>query len=144
MEDHGDDHEPRGGWSCHEHCRPPTGHAADPLQSSIFRPDMFRGIEDHEDKLCVPRQIAALICEDFGIICLEFDRIEEELYQTSNWTENGVTSRMIVEFARQRDLPVCILHGEKLMEVYPGTGKPLCFTIHENHAYFYRGMHARR
>jgi hypothetical protein len=51
---------------------------------------------------------------------------------------------MIVEFARQRDLPVCILHGEKLVECYPGTGKPLCFTIHENHAYFYRGMHARR
>ena len=52
----------------------------------------------------MPRQIAALICEDFGTICLEFDRIEEELYQTSNWTEHGATARMIVEFARQSDM----------------------------------------
>ena len=66
------------------------------------------------------------------------------MYQTSSWTEHGATSRMIVELARQRDLPVCILHGEKLVECYPGAGKPIFVTIHQSHAYFYRGMHARR
>ena len=50
---------------------------------------------------------------------------------------------MIVEFARQRGLGCCILHGERLIETHPGP-RPLCFTIVGNHAHFRKGVQARK
>jgi hypothetical protein len=85
--------------------------AAGPVTSIVDRPLGMRPVlcnvplsdqicseafANHDDRQCVPRQIASLIYEDFGVICLQFDRIEQELYQTSHWTEHGATARMIV------------------------------------------------
>ena len=91
MEDHGDDNEPAATGPVTSIVDRPLG--TRPILCSLPFSDQIcsEALEDHEDKLCVPRQIAALICEDFGIICLEFDRIEHELYQTGNWTEHGTT-----------------------------------------------------
>jgi hypothetical protein len=97
----------------------------------------------HGDMLCVPRQLAAILCDDMGVICLQLDRIETEIYGTNAWQERGCTAKMIVAFASERGLGCCILHGERLIETHPGP-RPLCFTIVANHAYFYRGQHARR
>ena len=52
--------------------------------------------EGHEDMLCCPRQMAAVLRRDFGEVYSELDDVERTLYGTGTWRERGCTGRMIV------------------------------------------------
>ena len=41
-----------------------------------------QAFEDHDDQLCVPRQVAALLVLDFGMNCNEFEALELKIYGT--------------------------------------------------------------
>ena len=92
--------------------------------------------EDHSDKLCVARQIAHIMGFAFADVLAEFDQIELDVYNTSQWRTKGCTSRMIILYAQRHDRGTCCLHGEKVIETSPGP-QPLCWAIYEGHAYFY-------
>ena len=92
--------------------------------------------EDHPDRLCAVRQIAHLTGLDLEAVCDEMDQIEEDLYGTSAWRSKGCTSRMIARWAQMHDRGSCCLHGDRVVETTPGP-QPLCWAIHEGHAYFY-------
>ena len=69
-------------------------------------------------------------------VMAELDQIEINIYNTTSWRTKGCTSRMIFRYAQGHDRGACCLHGAKLVETSPGS-KPLCWAIHEGHAYFY-------
>ena len=52
--------------------------------------------EEVEDKLCCPRQIAAVLRLDFGTVCDDLAKVERLLYNTEKWEEDGVTPRMVI------------------------------------------------
>jgi hypothetical protein len=92
--------------------------------------------EDHPDRLCAARQIAHLAGLDLEEVCAELDQLEENIYGTSEWRVKGCTSRMIALWAQRHDRGSCCLHGDRVVETTPGP-QPLCWAIHEGHAYFY-------
>jgi hypothetical protein len=92
---------------------------------------------------CVPRQIAALLGLDFGLICNEMTEIELKLYGESKWCEKGCTPRMVIEFCKQRCLGACIMHNGNVLEALAGQN-PIVAALHENHLYFYKNMKTRK
>ena len=99
--------------------------------------------EEHDDMLCAPRQIAAVLKLDFGIVCSQLDDVEQKVYGTSEWRERGCTGRMIIEYAREHGHGACVLHEDRVVSTLPGPN-PLVCAIHENHCYFYNCKKARR
>ena len=89
--------------------------------------------------LCVPRQVAAILSLDFGMVVEELQEIERILYGTEDMMEKGCTPRMVIEFARSRTLAASILHNGKVLESISGSNPPLVAALHENHLYFYAG-----
>ena len=78
----------------------------------------------------VPRQIAAIE---------ELQEIERILDGKQDMMEKGCSPRMVIEFARNRNLAVSTLHNGKLLESISGSNPPLVAALHENHLYFYAG-----
>lgn len=99
--------------------------------------------EEHDDMLCCPRQIAAVLKRDLGEVCSLMDDAERALYGTDSWRERGCTPRMVLEFARAQGLGACILHEDRVVSTLPGP-LPLVCAVHENHCYFYECKKARR
>ncbi len=92
--------------------------------------------EEVDDKLCCPRQIAAVLKLDFGTVCNDLATVERLLYQTEKWEEEGVTPRMVLELCRMTGWGCAIVHHEQVLETLPG--RPvLAFTVHAGHSYFY-------
>ena len=94
--------------------------------------------ESHDDHLCVPRQVAALLALDFGLVCNEFEILEQKAYGTRDMHTKGCTPRLVLEFAKERGLGCAILHNGALLEQYPGPN-PLVCALHADHLYFYKG-----
>ena len=94
--------------------------------------------EDHDDNLCVPRQIARICGLDMEEVCCELDQCEAELYETDTWRTRGATSKMIFLYAKRNGLGACCLHGDRVVETAPGSRPLLVWAIHENHAFFYQ------
>ena len=114
----------------------PTG-ALPVLSQFLFSDELCpEAFEDHDDHLCCPRQMAAVLKIDYGAICDDLYRVEGLLYQTTTWEERGVTPRMVLEFCRMRSYGCAIVHNEAVLETLPG--KPvLAFAVHAGHSYFY-------
>ncbi len=63
----------------------PTG--ARPVFGNFLFPEALcdEAFEEHDDMLCCPRQMAAVLKADFGAICTDLSAIERQLYQTETW-----------------------------------------------------------
>ena len=100
--------------------------------------------EEHDDHLCCPRQIAAVLRLDLGEVIQQLGEVELALYQTSELEERGCTPLMLLEFAKKRQIGCVVLHNEAVIETLVGP-TPLAFVVHENHCYLYsRPACARR
>lgn len=97
---------------------------------------------ESDDRLCVPRQIAAILQEDMGEICHALTEACQAVYGRDNW-ENGATARMIMEFCKKRGFGCVVVHCEEVIETLQGS-PILAFTIHEDHAYFYKDLAVRK
>ena len=53
--------------------------------------------EEHDDKLCCPRQIASILNIDIGVVCEDLSTVERALYQRDTWEEIGCSPRMVLE-----------------------------------------------
>jgi hypothetical protein len=149
----------RGGWKVSEETvgtHPDTGEAeahvvmdrrvgALPLPPpELLFPEAVcpQAYQDHGDNLCAPRQIAAILKRDLGEICDELREAELRLTGTDT-IEQGVTSRVILEFCRRHGLGAAIIHKERVIETL--AGKPvLAWTVHEGHSWFYAAPQVRR
>ncbi len=121
----------------------PTG--TRPIMANFLFPDALceEAFEEHDDMLCCPRQMAAVLHRDFGEICNDLTTIERLLYQTDSWTEKGCTARMVLEFCRMYQLGAAVVHNEAVIETLPG--RPcLAFVVHANHTYFYKKAQVAR
>jgi hypothetical protein len=98
--------------------------------------------EEHGDNLCVPRQIAAILKRDLDEICDELREAEHRLLGTDT-IDQGVTSRVILQFCKQHGFGAAIVHNERVIETL--AGKPvLAWTVHEGHSWFYSTPQVRR
>ena len=149
----------RGGWKVSEETvgtDPDTGEAeahvvldrrvgALPLPPpTLLFPEAVcpEAFEQHADNLCAPRQIAALLKRDFDEICDALRDAEHRLTGTDT-LEQGVTSRVILQFCREHGLGAAVVHNERVIETLPG--KPvLAWTVHEGHCWFYSTPQVRR
>ena len=98
--------------------------------------------EEHGDNLCAPRQIAAILKRDLGEICDELREAEMRLSGTDT-VDQGVTSRVILEFCKQHGLGAAIVHNERVIETIAGS-PVLAWTVHEAHCWFYSAPQVRR
>ena len=96
------------------------------------------------DKLCGPRQMAALLKCDMSTIIRQLSLISLGLYGTEDWEDQGVTPRMILEYCRQQGYGCVVIHNEEVMENLPGDEPTLAFAVHEDHVYFYKDKGVRR
>ena len=98
--------------------------------------------EEHGDNLCAPRQIAAILKRDLDEVCDELRDAEHRLLGTDT-IDQGVTSRVILEFCKQHGLGAAIVHNERVIETMAGT-PVLAWTVHEGHSWFYSAPQVRR
>ncbi len=115
----------------------PTG--TRPVLANFLFPDALceEAFEEHDDMLCCPRQMAAVLKLDIGNVCSDLSVIERILYQTDSWQEKGATPRMVLEYCRMHALGAAVVHNEAVVETLPGI-PCLAFVVHENHTYFYK------
>jgi hypothetical protein len=149
----------RGGWKVSEETvgtHPDTGEAeahvvmdrrvgAAPLPPpGLLFPEAVcpQAFEDHEDNLCAPRQIAAILKRNLDEICEALRDVEQHLSGTDT-LEQGVTSRVILDFCGRHGLGAAVVHNERVIETL--VGKPvLAWTVHEGHSWFYATPQVRR
>jgi hypothetical protein len=86
--------------------------------------------DDHGDNLCAPRQIAAILKRDMDEICDELREAELRL-SGSDTVDQGVTSRVILEFCRQHGFGAAVVWNEKVIETMAGKPVP-AWTLHES------------
>ncbi len=93
-----------------------------------------QAFERHEDKLCLPRQLAAVTEEPLEDICANLDCICPE-----GWREEGVSPADVLEWCKQRGRPFCFLDKGVVERWSPEAprGKTVCFTCFNGHAYCY-------
>ena len=115
-----------------------------PACSTLLFPDQVceEAYRIADDKMCAPRQIAAILKIAIGDVCARMSEVSQQLYDTDEWEERGVTPRMILEYCKAEHYGCCVVHNEQVIENLPGH-PVLAFTVHEDHCYFYSGAAAR-
>ena len=100
----------------------------------LFRHILPQAFENHNDRLCVPRQIAQLLKREIGEVIRELQQL------TPNDVEEGVSATIVFEFAKAQGFGAVCVHGGGVVERLPcELGKPvLAFLVSSDHAYFYR------
>ncbi|MCP3866237.1 MAG: hypothetical protein GY695_24480, partial [Aestuariibacter sp.] len=95
--------------------------------------------EQHDDKLCCPRQMAAILRRDMGEICEDLSTAHRALYpdEPEDWESRGCTPRMILAYCKQHGLGCAVVHNEQVIETLPGP-TPLAFAVHGEHTYMYK------
>ncbi len=111
---------------------------AQPVYNQFLFPDALcdEAFEDHDDKMCCPRQIAAILKLDLTDVCNDLLMVERALYQTEEWEQQGYSPRVVLEYCRMNDLGCVIVHNEAVIET-------LAFPVHEGHSYFYKTPRVR-
>jgi hypothetical protein len=107
------------------------------LPSTLLFPDAVcaEAFEEHDDNLCAPRQIAAILKRDFEEICDALRDVEHRMSGTDT-LDQGCSSRLILEFCKQHGYGAAVVHNERVLETLPG--KPvLAWTVHEGHMFMY-------
>ena len=98
------------------------------MESTFWTP-----LEVHDDKLCIPRQLAALTGIPMDDICANFDSICPE-----GWREEGVSLAELLEWCKQHERPFYYLHKGRLevhLQDAPNPG--VAFTTFDGHVYMY-------
>ena len=125
------------------HAGAPEAHAAlnQPMGalSSSFVPHPDHVIDEawevRDDKLCVIRQLSALLKESPRDLIDDFDRLLQR-----PWQHEGLTPNDVKRFCQERSFPYYCL-GSGLMDSWLpalAKGKSLAFATWDGHAYFYK------
>ena len=109
--------------------------------SDCIMPEAF---EEHDDMMCVPRQLAVLLKKDFDEVCRGMEQAEQALYGTCTWQTEGCSPRMVFEYCRALGLACVAVHHDSVIETLPGNKPIVAFTIHGSHCYFYKDRKARQ
>jgi hypothetical protein len=94
--------------------------------------------EEHNDLLCVPRQLSVLMRQRLEEVCESFDNICEN----PNWRQVGVSPEEIIAYCVFHCAPCFYLAGGRIEASYePPDGckqnRCVAFTSWETHAFFY-------
>ncbi len=93
--------------------------------------------ESHDDKLCVPRQLAVLLQKSLEVIADSFD----ELLGSSDWRSEGICAEELKDWCALRGHPFMFISGGKLIHLHQPTqkrGRCLAAIAFDSHIYFYR------
>jgi hypothetical protein len=77
-------------------------------------------IESHDDIQCAPKQIMSILKRDFDDVCDALRDAEHRLLGADS-LEQGVTSRVVLEFCKQHGLGAAVVHNERVIATMPGT-----------------------
>jgi len=92
--------------------------------------------EQHDDCLCVPRQLAVLTRKPMGEVCASFDGLLEE-----GWRELGVRPQEIERWCALYGHPYLLVRAGKLVKIVDlpvKLGKAIAYCIYDGHAFFYK------
>ena len=111
------------------------------LSSTSFLPHdpeayLEEAFEQHPDRLCVPRQLAALTRKSMEEVCASFDGFLEE-----GWREEGVRPQEIEKWCALYGHPYFLVRAGKLVKIVDPPeklGKAIAYAIYDGHAYFYK------
>ena len=92
---------------------------------------------DKDDKHCCIRQLSEVTKKCIEEVSDLMDECEKDVYGTDNWRMEGCTSTKIFEFARRTGRGVCMLHGERTVEVQAGKNA-ICFASRKSCLLLYR------
>ena len=91
----------------------------------------------HDDKLCVPRQMAVLLQKSLEVIADSFD----ELLGSSDWRGEGICADELKDWCALRGHPFMFISGGRLIHLHQPTqkrGRCLAAVAYDGHIYFYR------
>ena len=92
---------------------------ARPSCSQFLFPDGLckEAFEEHEDKCCVPRQIAAVLKVERTEVCRDMDSVQLRVCKDApaSWQDSGRTPRMVVESCRAG---CSIVHNKRVVESF--------------------------
>ena len=110
-----------------------SGAAFLPHPPECFLEEAF---EQHDDCLCVPRQLAALTHRSMEEVCASFDGLLEE-----GWREIGVRPQEIERWCALHGHPYFLVRTGKLVKIQEPPeklGKAGAYCIYDGHAFFYK------
>ena len=91
----------------------------------------------HDDKLCVPRQLEALLDGwTLEALCDEFDRLLDR-----PWREEGIDCEEVLLFCKTHSLPYYCIAGGRLQEAWQPSeakGRAIAFCYFSGHMYAYK------
>lgn len=93
--------------------------------------------EIHDDRLCVPRQLAILLKKSLQELMDSFD----ELLGQTEWRSEGISAEELKDWCALRGHPFMFISGGKLIHLHePPTkrGRCLAAVAYDGHIYFYR------
>ena len=88
-------------------------------------------LEEHDNFMCVPRQIAALTQQDEAKVADQFDTI------CPGWRDEGISSNSILAYAKKYDYSAYCYFNNRLLESHKGSKRALCWVQEASHAMFY-------
>ena len=93
--------------------------------------------EEHDDKLCVPRQLAALLKKPMQAIVDTFVALKEG----DEWMQRGLSAEDLRTFCVSEGHPFFFASSSRLLIAYEPEqklGKAVACTLFDNHCYMYR------
>ena len=111
------------------------------ISSTSFLPHdpeayLEEAFEQHPDRLCVPRQLAALTRRSMEEVCASFDGLLEE-----GWREQGVRPQEIERWCALYGHPYFLVRAGKLVKIQDvpeKLGRAIAYCVFDGHAYFYK------
>ena len=96
--------------------------------------------EDHNDCLCVPRQLAYLLNEPMQDIVEYFN----QFFEGTNWQQTGVSPRDLKQFCVLNNLAFYFCQGHQLLDIYePKKQKrAIAFCAYNGHCYMYKSANS--
>ena len=111
-----------------------------PIVSSSFIPFADHVIagawEQHNDHLCVIRQLSTLTGKSHCDLCDEFDALID--YE---WRSEGISCEHVLQFCKAKSLPYYCVVGGRLQDHWEPEepqGKAIAFCFYNNHMYAYK------
>ena len=90
-------------------------------------------LQEFDDNLCVPRQLACLLKIDIQSVCAEFEEI------SPGFREKGLSSKQIMDYCERSDIDYdCLIGGQVYEWRADDPMARVCWTGWNGHAYFYR------
>ena len=105
-----------------------------PFTEDAYLPEAF---EEHDDKLCVCRQIAVLMRTSLETVVEKFN----DIIGNSDWQQHGLCAEQIKEFAILNGSPFFFIAKNSLLNLYEPvqhfkTNRALACVAYDGHAFF--------